>query len=585
VSRWLRAALAVAALVGVALGAWAILTPTQPAALRLLGARVRIGDPSRPLAIAALCGVAILLLSRDGFARRFSMAIAAAAGALALLALARTALPTPPTGDVAVIETSIFQALDGRMLLGPYSRFLWHHPGPLYFYLLAPFYAATGYRTAGLAAAAVMINIASAALIVAIAWRRGGPRLAAALAACCALYALRFDGFFSSQWNPHALIFPTLACLAIAAAVAEGETAWLPALIAVDSLVVQTHVGLIPVVAAVTACAVAAGYAVQSAEDRRGFWWQMNASLWVGVLCWLLPLIDEVARTPGNMTRLWNFFVAAHTSGQSPSAAASAWGAAVLGAATPGFRVGWGDVAQQARSFAVVAGAMLVPIAAVVAAVIAWRRRQRYGAALNGLVAIACVVSFWSVTRIAGDILDHEVFWMSALGVFAVAAIVGVSAGSVGRRQRMHAAASQALIAASFIALYAIGYIQVRQRVAQHANPGAEEMAAQTLGEGIVDYARAQQMPKLLIVVGPGVWGVGAGVLVELSRAAVPHAVDAGSVWMFGDGLAPDGTETRTILLSGYGGHGEVADKPGVTPLAARLGFFADLVDVRDVRR
>src|ERR1043166_6073345 len=49
-----------------------------------------------------------------------------------------------PQGDMAVLEIGTLHASTGAQLLGPYSRFHWNHPGPLYFYLLVPFYVLSG---------------------------------------------------------------------------------------------------------------------------------------------------------------------------------------------------------------------------------------------------------------------------------------------------------------------------------------------------------------------------------------------------------------------------------------------------------
>ena len=65
---------------------------------------------------------------------------AAAIGLIVVLvAIARGADRFTPTSDTAVIESYTLQASQGRLLLGPYSRFAWHHPGPFYFFLMAPF--------------------------------------------------------------------------------------------------------------------------------------------------------------------------------------------------------------------------------------------------------------------------------------------------------------------------------------------------------------------------------------------------------------------------------------------------------------
>jgi len=44
-----------------------------------------------------------------------------------------------PVSDQAILEIYTLHAVRGFWTLGPYSQFGWHHPGPLYFYLLRIF--------------------------------------------------------------------------------------------------------------------------------------------------------------------------------------------------------------------------------------------------------------------------------------------------------------------------------------------------------------------------------------------------------------------------------------------------------------
>src|SRR5579872_1943974 len=52
--------------------------------------------------------------------------------------------PVALYGDDAVNELNLDRALRGRQLLGPYSRFGWHHPGPAFAYLAVPVRAILG---------------------------------------------------------------------------------------------------------------------------------------------------------------------------------------------------------------------------------------------------------------------------------------------------------------------------------------------------------------------------------------------------------------------------------------------------------
>src|SRR5437867_10812238 len=98
--------------------------------------------------------------------RRYGVALTVGCAVVVwIIARARSLSPLFPVSDEALLEIYTLQALAGRLLVGPYSRFMWHHPGPIYFYLLAPFYVATDHLTSGLNAGALTINLT--ALLVA----------------------------------------------------------------------------------------------------------------------------------------------------------------------------------------------------------------------------------------------------------------------------------------------------------------------------------------------------------------------------------------------------------------------------------
>ena len=113
--------------------------------------------------------------------------------AVELVALARQAQPVTAVSDTAVIESYTVYASRGAQLVGPYSRYGWHHPGPLYFYLLAPFYRLSGSLTTGLNAGALAINLASVLVLAWVVVRAGGGVLAIVTMAMVAVYAWR-DG-------------------------------------------------------------------------------------------------------------------------------------------------------------------------------------------------------------------------------------------------------------------------------------------------------------------------------------------------------------------------------------------------------
>src|SRR6516164_9762469 len=80
--------------------------------------------------------------------------------------VARVTEPVVTSEDIAVTELYTDLASHGRLLLGPYSRFGWHHPGPVYFYLQAPLYAASNRAGASLFLGAMAINVVALAIVL-----------------------------------------------------------------------------------------------------------------------------------------------------------------------------------------------------------------------------------------------------------------------------------------------------------------------------------------------------------------------------------------------------------------------------------
>src|SRR5205807_1160723 len=78
-------------------------------------------------------------------------------------------------GDNPLLELATQDALHGHQLLGPYSRFGWHHPGPAYFYWLALPVLLLEPAGAGIFLGATLLNLVSAGALIGLVWRRAGP--------------------------------------------------------------------------------------------------------------------------------------------------------------------------------------------------------------------------------------------------------------------------------------------------------------------------------------------------------------------------------------------------------------------------
>jgi hypothetical protein len=541
-----------------------------PMMFRPLGVRVQMGDAMRPFALAAIADVALFALAfRRRAWRRAASVLAVAIVAVSILTTARGAAPVYPVSDNALIELATINALEGRQLYGPYSRYGWQHPGPLLFYLLAPFYAAAGSRTAGLAAGALAINLAALAVALWVLIRHAGPALTVSFTALFALYVARVPGLVVSSWNAHATIFASAAVLVISAVVAAGQIRLLPLFFAVASFVLQTHVATFPLVAvtaALVAAAIGRRWIGASTEERAVLKTQANRAGWVLAALWLLPLVEELSRPGGNMSAMWQFARQPPHGGTLPQAF-DAWAGALTGvfrAALPlprGRLIGHTMVAWP-RLFAVL---HLVLLAAVV--VWAARHRRRVHAWMAAQSLAASLAALWAVTRIPDGIHDHEVFWISAVGVVGAASIAAAVVDSVVSERSPLIRSRGPLVAGLAAALLLIGVSlgglrQITVAGGPSRSKASDDHVMRVTG-AIQSEIERRGSRRPMVVIDQRVWDWAAGVILQLRRQGIRIVIDDGLVAMFAGTLAPDGSEDLEISFCSGPCHARLISRPG----------------------
>ena len=230
--------------------------------------------------------------------------------------------PYLPIGDHAILALAVDGVGEHETLLGAYSRFSWFHPGPMGTYLLAGFSFLLGGALQALSAGALVVNGLSAVTAVWLVRRRAGivPALWALTVLTLAVRILG-DDFLRDSWNPALPVLPLLAGVLLCWTAVRGDVWALPLAVVPMSLAVQSHVGAVPAVAAVTAVLVVGllARAVRHLRPRssprrppaRRLRWLLAAvvSLALAALLWLPALIEQVTRTPGNLTKLYDDLV------------------------------------------------------------------------------------------------------------------------------------------------------------------------------------------------------------------------------------------------------------------------------------
>jgi hypothetical protein len=511
------------------------------------GIRVRASDPARALLIAAVAAWSGALVSRPGAVRQLAISLGTV-GCSYLVALnfVRAYAQERAIGDAAFLELYTLHVTRGTWTLGPYSQFGWHHPGPMYFYLLAPLYAAGGFRFAAINVGATLINAISLATLLIIIARSGSRSVALWLPSVLGLYIVRLSPMFVSAWNPHVLVLPMALLIVLSAALSAGRLSLTPLTIIVGSFCLQTHVGLAaPVLSlwaftfvTVTLFTYLGGIASNDARK-----W-LNLAMWTCAACWLLPVAEELQNSPGNLTAILHFFDGSHPR-RPLTDSVFVWAQMICGVFTNSLSMPSGKPLAIMPSGSLVTLAIGQCILLVVAAARRAHDSHRFLAALCVAGSLAEIVALWSVTQITTTIFDHHVFWISVIGSLNWAILMAVATeGLVVRFVKWSPQRFAPVLYPVFVIAVAYEPLRTLHIMERQAHTGrgiGQEIkaSADAIASDLVNNA----FTRAIIRSGNDAWAEHAGVVLELYKRRVPVAVDRESVFMFGRPLALNGKE------------------------------------------
>jgi hypothetical protein len=503
-------------------------------------------------------------LHRVPVRRILAISAASVIAAIAVVALGRWAPPFREISDGAILEIYTLEALKGRLLVGPYSRFGWHHPGPLFFYAEAPWYWLSGRHTVGMQAGAVLINLAAVGVALWTIARAASPWLAAAVSTATVWYVWRTGDMIASVWNPHMIILPLVAFIVVSAAFgATRHRAYLYLIVSIGSFLVQTHLATAPIVGLLAATSM-----IAQRSTLRGLWLPASG---LALVLWIPPIIEQVTRAPGNMTRIAAFFSRGNSVGQHIGIAASAWAGALTGALRPGFEVAMGSNLERSTSAWSVGLSVVLLIAVGTAARLARMRGDRFAGWLASVSFVASAVALAATTQIRDRIVDHEVFWISALGVLNVGVAAGVFAAagsarrgaasggpsSVNRPPERGAytdaktvrAVARVVCYSAFAITFAIGLLALSH--AMNRRRTLEDHAVDAMTEQIRHRLSTARASRPLFRIDPPLWPIAAGALLQLGKDGVAFAVDDRWTVMLGEAFEANGREDIQLALTG----------------------------------
>jgi hypothetical protein len=326
-----------------------------------------------------------------------------------------------PVSDHALNELRTRDVGHHAVLLGPFSRDGWFHPGPIFYYLFAVPYRLFGSTSVAMLLGALLVNGASIAGMAYVARRVGGaPAYYPTLVGCAVVTGSLGASFMRDPWNPFLPVLPfTLLVFLVWAACCRERWA-VPAAAVVATFVVQTHVGFTPLAVPLFVF----GVVVFVLRAPRRSWRELRVPLLVTVgllfLLWLPPVVQQLTHEPGNFGQVARYF-------RDPAGE------------THAFIEGWRLVSAQFApvpqwvtgpgAFVVFTGEPLVffeptPVPVFLAvfagalALFRWRHRTA-PLWLGATVGLALALGVVTVMRTIGTAFEYRLRWALTLGMLA----------------------------------------------------------------------------------------------------------------------------------------------------------------------
>lgn len=463
---------------------------------------------------------------------------------------------SPVGGDFSVLELQLRGVARFQHWLGPYSRFGWSHPGPLYYWFMLPLYLVSGGSTLSMHVSAGLITLAAAAG-AAVAFFRERTATLDRVAFVAALSGFALDLFSlrlpTNPWNPVVTVLPFafywITCLQLAA----GRLRALPLAVLLHAFLAQTHVSYFPCTSALMAVSLAFGASTARAQGlplaRR-----LVVAAIVLVAAWLPTMIAELLPGKSNLAALLSHFLGP---GSKPN--------------SKGFVLTYGSthihallsnlpgVLEDTRTSLALELVALQSVLLVVGGVVAHSQKDRFARAACVLSGVGIVVCFWSCRHIGAVSKQHEYLthWFAVVGMFSWLAISLALGKTIGRFFRSEGATwvvffvvSAGLIVATATTT-ADEWRRYRGTPASAARRAARKQTLLAQTDRVEALLRAD--PACVLSVGEDrPWGELAGVLVGLEKRGLAPILDRRWRFMFGASqvYGRRGGQTRALILS-----------------------------------
>ncbi len=352
------------------------------------------------------------------------------------------------------------------------------HPGPLSFWLLAPTYRLFGATAWASEVATVVLHTVAIGTSLWVARRRGGWILLLGVAAVLATLARTYGPEVLTQpWNPYMPLLAWFLVLLAVWSVLCRDIVLLPVAVVAGSLCAQTHAPYLGLVGgmgllALLGAADAFRRTGKGSDDRRRVVRWTLASVALGGLLWLAPVIDQLTVDPGNISLLADHF---GSPPEEPVGLRRGFDMVLLHldpwrlVTEQGADTGSLSEAAQAPTGSRIPGLLLL-VAWGAAVVVAWRLRHQALLRLHVVCAVGLVLAVFSISRVFGPLWYYLMLWAWSITSLMILAAGWTLAASVARRSTatqpsLRRAGVAALAAAAVVstAVFAVDATQAEQ--------------------------------------------------------------------------------------------------------------------------
>jgi hypothetical protein len=480
--------------------------------------------------------------------------------------------------DIAANSLQVFHARHFSELLGNYSRWEFHHPGPVFFYLFAAgellFAGLLKVVPAPLNAQYVMLVLVNTALlfgaieICAVHFRGALFRPLALAGAVLLIYNLNTGnstGAMVSLWMPHVALLPFLFFTVACASVMAGRVSHLP-LVALGAMtMVHLHVAqlLFAGVLMGMACTAAAVWTWRAHAFRR--WRGAYLGSAAIVVLFLLPIVLElVLHKPNNLDDIRAYLQRNPDPSRGLAVASKYLLAFLFLSQDTSLRV-LGPVdglLEQAwhAPHVVIYWAMLAAGLAVSGVLAIRGGRSRFAGMLLAVGLVVALLFLYWANRITGDMYTFNGYFFFSIHLLALLWIAGsISAWQADREARMTRWV-RALWAVPFLCMLPAA---AEFRNAERGAPAVHEIS-RTLPSG----------PLVQLVFRHDDWDTAVGVANQLARRGQPFCIAANWGFMFGrQYVCPAAGAPRQIAITNAAWY-ELGRQPLPLPLVIEAGDF-----------